>query len=105
MATMISTGRKPRYSRATWPRSRRARRAYGVSVTGVLLDRARVSRHLEGEGGRAREEDRHVQPHVGGDDAAAPAAVHRRSAAPRAGQLVQSGFLAGAAAGARCGGG
>src|SRR4051794_23549161 len=91
MATRIRIGMKPRYSRATWPRSQGLFREYGISVL-VLLHGARVSVDLEGEGDRAREEDGDAQVHIGRDVAAAGGAVHL--AGPGAGQLVQSRLLA-----------
>src|SRR5881409_1344503 len=87
MPTMSRTGRNPRYSMATWPRSR-SLRSYDISVR-RLLDRARVALHGERETERAREEDGNGERDVGRDIAGCSGIAGDGGAAlPRVRQLL-----------------
>src|SRR3954462_2627644 len=104
-ATRIRIGTNPRYSMATWPRSRarasaRSERSLGISVL-RLLHRARVAVHRDGEGDRAREEHGHFEGDVGAYIAAPGRAAHRGIPLPRPRQVLQTRLLARALARAR----
>src|SRR3954447_2929452 len=87
-ATRSRIGRNPRYSMATWPRSRTFP-PYDMSVRRLLYG-ARMAVHGEREVDRARKEDGHLDADVRRDVAGAESAAPRLCALPpRARQLLQ----------------